>query len=154
MVWGDCYEATYMWNPEKGINLGWMAGLNEDYFLSKCRASPHGHEPKVFDYRALEKNLKAHFIESCTWKDPMCPEGECECCDERRKEEKLFDEYGGWLNMEDEDTWGTWLRENGDDVFGPGWWESVPTGMILSPCIHLHLEGLKRAFKSLRKDTL
>ncbi len=154
MVWGDCYEATYQWNHQKGFDLAWISRCDQTYFITKCRASPEGRDPTVFDCNTLHKNMKDYFADSCMSKKPMCPKGECECCDTRRKEEKLFDENGGWRNMEDEFTWVYWLRDNGDEVFGCDWWESVPGGKKLSPCIELHLEGLKAAFESLKKDTL
>lgn len=152
MVWGDCYEATYQWSYQKGIDLRWMAGCNLGYFVGKCRASQHGMDPRVFDYKTLRDNMKEYFAEGCTSNEPMCPEGECESCDLRRKEEKLFEENYGWNNMEDEYTWVVWLRDNGDEVFGADWWESVPSGMTLGPCVKLHLEGLKRAYKFLDKE--
>ena len=154
MVFGDCYDAIYQWSWHQNITLEWMSKLREDYFISKCQASPHGREPKVFDSDALEKRMKEYFADGCTMREPRCPKGECECCDLRRKEEHLFsqDEYNGWGHMEDEFTWVAWLRENGDAVFGADWWESVPTGMILGPCIHLHLKGLRDAFEYLAKE--
>lgn len=154
MVFGDCYEATYMWSWDGRITLQWIAGLNEGYFLSKCRASPHGRSPYVYDDEQMHQDMKDYFADGCTRNEPRCPEGECECCDGRRKEEKLFEEHNGWGHMEDEFTWVSWLRENGDDVFGYDWWESVPSGKKLGACIKLHLEGLKAAFESLKKDTL
>ena len=105
----------------------------------------------MYDYHQMEKDMKDYFAESCTWKKPMCPEGECEVCDRRRKEAELFEEHGGWRNMEDEFTWVMWLRDNGDDIFGCDWWESVPSGRKLGPCIPLHLEGLKAAMTQLKE---
>jgi hypothetical protein len=152
MVWGDCYEATYQWNWQKGFDLAWISRCDQSYFISKCRASEHGRDPMVYDCHQMEKEMKEHFAESCTWKSPMCPEGECEVCDQRRKEEKLFEEYGGWRNMEDEFTWVWWLREYGHKVFGDDWWECVPSGKVLGPCIPLHLDGLKAAMKQLEES--
>lgn len=149
MVWGDCYDAVYQWYPD--ISLKAISGFNEGYFISKCQASPHGRNPVVFDSTQIEEDMKAYFADSCTYKKPMCPEGECECCDLRRKEAKLFEEHGGWGYMEDEFTWVEWLRANADDVFGADWWESLPSGEKLGPCIHLHLKGLKAAFEYLDK---
>lgn len=156
MVFGDCYEATYMWSWDGKVTLEWIATLDLGYFLSKCRASPHGREAKFFSSHELEENLKEYFAESCTRNQPQCPEGECEDCDRRRKEEKLFGEtggalHGGWDCTGDEFEWVEWLREYGDDVFGQDWWESVPSGKMLDPCIKLHLEGLKRAMAQLKE---
>ena len=151
MVWGDCYEATYQWNWQKGFNLEWIAGCNQDYFIGKCRASPDGRDPRVYDEDEMQKDLKDRFAEGCTYKKPMCPEGECECCDQRRKEAKLFEEYGGWRNLEDEFTWVAWAREYGHEVFGDCWWECMPSGKRLGPCIPLHLEGLKAAMAQLKE---
>jgi hypothetical protein len=149
MVWGDCYDAIYQWYPNTSLKA--ISRYGESYFISKCQASPHGRDPSVFDRETLEKNMKEHFADSCTYKQPMCPEGECECCDTRRKEEKLFEEYGGWQAMSDEFEWVTWLRENGDEVFGCDWWESIPSDKALGPCIHLHLKGIKAAMAQLEK---
>lgn len=150
MVFGDCYDAIYQWYPNTSLKA--ISTYGEHYFLSKCEASPHGREPKVFDREEIEKQMKAYFADGCTYKKPMCKKGECECCDERRKEEVLFTEHSGWYALSDEFEWVTWLRECGDDVFGPDWWESVPSGMILGPCIHLHLKGIKAAFAYLGKS--
>ena len=151
MVFGDCYEATYMWSYQHNISLEWMAGLNEGYFLGKCRASQHGRDPTVFDYDTMRNNMLEYFADGCTRNEPRCEEGSCEVCDLRRKEEALFEEHSGWSFMEDEHTWVMWLRDHGDDVFGYDWWESVPSGKKLGPCISLHLEGLKRAFEHLKR---
>lgn len=149
MVWGDCYDAIYQWYPGKMETLRWMSTLDESYFLGKCQASPHGRDPFVFDYQQMEEDMKEYFAESCVHKQPVCKEGECEVCDLRRKEAKLFKENYGWNNMEDEYTWVCWLRDNGDEVFGGDWWETVPSGKKLGPCIGLHLKGLKAAFAQL-----
>lgn len=146
-VWGDCYDAIYQWYP--GNDLRWISTLNESYFLGKCQASPHGRRPFEYDYQQMEDNMKSYFADGCMRGEPMCPEGECEDCDLRRKEAKLFEENYGWNNMEDEFTWVCWLRENGDEVFGQDWWESIPNGEKLGPCFHLHLKGLKAAFAQL-----
>lgn len=151
MVWGDCYEATYQWNWQKGFDLEWISGCDEHYFLSKCRASPDGRDPRVFDCHQIEEDMRQYFAEGCGCNKPMCPEGECECCDQRRKEAQLFEEHGGWRHMEDEFTWVAWLRDYGYEVFGDCWYESVPNGKRLGPCIHLHLEGLKRAMAQLKE---
>jgi hypothetical protein len=170
MVFGDCYEATYMWSWDGRVNLQWISTLNLGYFLSKCRASPHGRDPSYFDYNTLRRNLKEYFDEfkndedynpgpGDPCEDPPPDEDDvlplfCEEHRQRAKEEKLFEEHMGWHSMEDEFTWVEWLRVHGDDVFGYDWWESVPNGKMLDPCIKLHLEGLKAAFESLKKDTL
>lgn len=151
MVWGDCYEATYQWNWQKNFDLEWIAGCNLDYFVGKCRASENGRDPRVYDEYELRKDLRDRFAEGCTYKQPMCPEGECEVCDSRRKEAKLFGEWGGWDNLEDEFTWVTWTREHGQAVFGPEWWKCIPSGKVLGPCIPLHLEGLKAAMAQLKE---
>jgi len=39
-AYGDLFEATYQWGGS--ISLEFLAGLNFDYFLGKCRASPDG----------------------------------------------------------------------------------------------------------------
>lgn len=149
MVFGDCYEATYLWNWQPGFGMRWIGGCNLGYFVSKCRASQHGMEPEVWDGHVLEANLKEYFADGCTYKQPMCSEGECECCDQRRKEAALFEEHGGWRHTDDEYDWVWWLRENGDAVFGFDWWEGVPNGRRLDPSVKLHLEGLKAALAQL-----
>jgi hypothetical protein len=42
MVFGDLYEATYMWS--QNINLEFLVGCNWHYFHGKCMASPHGRK--------------------------------------------------------------------------------------------------------------
>lgn len=153
MVYGDCYEAVYQWHWDKDVSLRGMSNNNEDYFISKCRASAHGRDPTVFDTDTLRGRMKEYFADSCTHDKPMCETGFCECCDLRRAEELSFDEYNGWSNMEDEYVWVTWLREHGHDVFGSDWWESIPSGDTLGSCISLHLKGLKRAFEYLEKNS-
>ena len=118
MVWGDCYEATYMWNNQPGFGLRWIVGCSLDYFVSKCRASSRGRDPRIWDSAELSKDLREYFSDGCTWTPPMCSEGACEDCDQRRKEAALFEEYSGWSFMEDEYTSVAWLRERGYDVIG------------------------------------
>lgn len=149
MIWGDCYEATYQWSFQKGMDLRWISRCSLDYFVGKCRASENGRDPTVYDSHEMEKEMKEYFSNGCSYKEPLCPEGECECCDRTRSEEKLFEEHAGWSYMEDEHTWVGWLRDYADEVFGQDWWESIPSGRVLGPCIPLHLEGLKAAVAQL-----
>ena len=161
MVFGDCYEATYMWSwSDPRIDLRWIAGCNQDYFLSKCRASPHGRDPKVFDSHFLEEEMKDYFArEREQWcdcqEDGECDcEGDCDCAEEsykcedcinREEAEQKFKEDGGWGAMEGEHEWVEWLRTYADDIFGVDWWEGMPDGKRYDTCVLLHLEGLKRA---------
>ncbi len=59
MVFGDCYEATYQWNFEEGFNLTSIAKFDLGYFTSKCRASPHGRDPFIWDGQAWSERQLA-----------------------------------------------------------------------------------------------
>jgi hypothetical protein len=153
MVFGDCYEATYQWNYQKNLDLNWIAGLNSGYFISKCRASPHGRDPRVWNIQKAEEQLREYFDE---FKDVETypPHEFKDEAKERAEEAKKFDDASGWRYLGDSEfEWNYWLRENAYDVFGEEWYEGIlgNLGKVLGPCIPLHLEGLKAAMQQVRE---
>lgn len=46
-AYGDLFEATYQWS--EAVKFEWLATLDLDYFLGKCRASPTGRQFQVWD---------------------------------------------------------------------------------------------------------
>lgn len=146
MVFGDIFEATYMWSWDRRIDLNWMADTNFGYFVSKCRASPHGREPKLFDSNHLRKELEELFDKEKTW---------CSYEDEELNEiEKRFEEDHGWRNIESYIEWNAWLYENADEVFGADWHEFVPDGRRYDDCMIGHHVALKMAMEQIKKGEI
>lgn len=153
-VSGDVYEATYAWSSH--VSLAWIAGLHQDYFASKCMASPHGREFRTWDRRTAEQAVRDHFEERAQLAD--VEQKACPACggivdvplpDPRRVE---FDELGGWRALESDDhEWVEWLRSHGYSVFGDDHWEwTAGVGRVLDPACVAHLVGLKMAMASLQ----
>lgn len=148
MVWGDCFEATYQWNWEEEFDLAWVAKCDEHYFISKCRASPHGRKPYTWSSSAAEKKLKEYFNE---FKD----EEQHDEREGRAEEEEKFKETGGWDYLDDLFSYHRWAYDNAYDVFGESWQDSSALsnpGEELDFSVSLHLKGLKAAFKYLKKS--
>jgi len=142
LVFGDCYEAVYQWTYSDRATLAWMAACDEGYFYSKCKASPHGRRPLVWDQEVAEKVLKDYFAD-----------------EENKEEAEAFDRAGGWLAVREgtKFDYDGWLHENGHEVFGDDWWDSriiTEPGMRRDCAIDLHLKGLKAAFEQLKQREL
>ena len=150
-VFGDCFEATYQWNWEEGFDLAWIASCDLGYFLGKCRASPHGREPYVWDPQQAEETLKkyfgfyktGHFAEDRSYDDERSM---------RAGQEARFNDVGGyrgaWDALSSKDEWTIWCAEHAWGVFGDSWYELTELsnpGRRLDAGVELHLEGLKRA---------
>jgi hypothetical protein len=154
MVWGDLYEATYMWNYEPKFCMEWIGGCSLDYFLGKCRASPHGREPYVWDSETARKNLREYFAE---FKDPkkFDPDEYAEEIRQRAEEEQQFDDSCGWNYLDDgEFGYNHWSYDNGYEIFGDDWYENrtlFAPGKELDFSIKLHYEGLMAALKQLKE---
>lgn len=56
MIHGDCYEATYQWSDPH--TLRWMGDLDFGYFFSKCRASSHGRDGRVWEPAIAIERMK------------------------------------------------------------------------------------------------
>ncbi len=54
-VLGDMGEAVYQWSEP--ITPQFLKGLDFDYFMGKCQASPHGKQFMTFDSRVAFQNL-------------------------------------------------------------------------------------------------
>ena len=130
MVFGDCYEAVYQWNFEKGFNLAWISGCDIGYFSGKCRASPHGRNPYIWDDQVARKTMMKYLEEN-----PDARED--------------FEEYDGWDALrEGKFEWDMWLHNHAYDVFGDEFYhmpEILDPGRRLDVMVEMHLEGLKRA---------
>jgi len=61
-VLGDLGEATYEWSSN--IDPEFLATLNFDYFLGKCRASEHGREFTVYEPDVLTTELAEYVKEA------------------------------------------------------------------------------------------
>ncbi len=148
MVFGDMGEATYQWHPEDSVCLQWMGKCAPGYFFGKCCASPYGRTPEVWDSQHAIDDSRNYFAEGEA-NEAWCDESRAE----RKKEEAAFEEAGGWQAFEDKHTWDEWLRNNGYDVFGDGWWESFPVtaGMRRASCVEAHLTGLEAAVAQLEQ---
>jgi hypothetical protein len=151
MVWGDCYEATYQWNYQDGFDLKWIARCDEHYFISKCRASPHGREPYDWDSDEARRTLQKHFDE---FKDSKYDEDYEEERESRAGELEEFERFDGWRALDSKFEWEMWCWNHAYDVFGGCWYEGVCAnpGKVLGPCIPLHLTGLKRAMAQLKEE--
>lgn len=150
MVFGDLSEATYQWHPGKMETLRWMSGLDEDYFMSKCMASPYGRDPKTYDSIDAERDLREYFYE---FRDSNYDKNDEEHA-RRDKEFERFEEALGWYALEDEFEWVAWLRENAEEVFGADWWDSgffAGVGKRLDNHIEAHRIGLQAAFVQLKE---
>lgn len=153
MVFGDCYEAVYMWNWQPGFDMRWIAGCNLDYFVGKCRASYHGAAARVWDSHLAQKNMNAYFREFEDEKYNAGYEEEREQREQREKEEEYYHVYGGRHALGTKFEWDMWLNEHGYTAFGDDFYESVVVapGNTLDPSVKLHLEGLKAAMKQLEE---
>ena len=143
MVFGDCYEAIYQWYPDMSFRS--MADTNLDYFVSKCKASPHGRKPEIWDSAAAHTCLKEYFGQTSGGMD----EDDLAML---KKQEEEFEDLSGWRYLDSEFEWNHWAYDNASDVFGSDWYEDISLarpGMILDPCIRLHHAGLKAAFEQL-----
>jgi len=152
MVWGDCYEATYQWSYDDEICLEWMAKLNPDYFIGKCRASPHGRKPYYWDNQTAKKELHKYFDE---YKDTeeYDPEEHEDDIKNRAEEERKFKETGGWEYLDEgKEGYTRWAYDHAYEIFGSDWYEHVSgdPGKMLDHCIKLHLPALKAAVKQLK----
>lgn len=150
MVFGDCYEAVYMWNWQPGFDMRWISGCNLDYFVGKCRASYHGADAQVWDRHLAEKNMREYFEE---FNDPKYNDGYEEEREQREKEEKAYHSYDGSYMLSTKFEWDTWLSNHGYEVFGPDFYETnvVAPGSTLDTSVKLHHEGLKAALKQLEE---
>lgn len=130
LVFGDCFEATYQWNYEEGFNLAWITGCDLCYFSGKCRASPHGRSPYVWDDLVARQNMMKYLEEN-----PDCMED--------------FEKADGWDALrESKFEWDMWLHNHAYDVFGDDFYHSstvLDPGRRLDVMVEMHLEGLKRA---------
>lgn len=122
-VFGDCYEAVYMWGDK--VNLEFLAGCSLGYFAEKCRASQHGYGSKHWVSDHAKENIRWRFEEA-----------------EEEDTEKKFTELGGFNNLSTEFEWCMWLQDHGYDVFGDIS-EMGDIGMEVSWECHAHLVGLK-----------
>jgi len=122
-VFGDCYEAVYMWG--QNVSLEFLAGCSLDYFSEKCRASQNGAGAKNWDGIHAKKNIDFHL----------------EDCDEMQRAH--FTGNGGYAALGNQFEWSLWLSNHGDEAFGSDWWEMCNIGMNVSFECHAHLIGLK-----------
>jgi hypothetical protein len=145
MVFGDLGEAVYQWYPD--VTLQGIANTNFDYFVGKCRASEFGTPPKVWSADQAETDAREYFAEFFgeKWQDTV------ERSDRASEDDKFRDADGLVALREDRLLWDVWLRENATDVFGPQFYEVgiQDWGMRYHQRIHLHHEGLNKAFQQL-----
>lgn len=132
IVWGDLGFAMYAWS--QGISWEFLAGLNLDYFASKCEASEVGRGFEVWDPQVASESLTAMVA---NWKE------EAEDFDENPspllgmvEDDKAFEA----LSTREE--WIAWVS-TGDHH--SEFWEFGDLGTDIHPRCVLHLEGLKRA---------
>lgn len=55
-VVGDMGEAVYQWGQD--VDLKFLATLNFDYFMGKCRASPSGRRFRQWDHQLLKERIE------------------------------------------------------------------------------------------------
>lgn len=132
LVHGDIGEAVYCWG--ENISVGFLAGLNLDYFAGKCCASEKGRHYTDWDADVAKAELADHFKEY--------PE-------EKAKLEGTV-RWGSEL-ISSRDEWHHWLQDNGYDVFGDAWYEWAPSiGDVIDWRCQGHLVGIQMAVQQLK----
>ncbi|MCK5604629.1 hypothetical protein KAR91_22260 [Candidatus Pacearchaeota archaeon] len=135
-VSGDLGSAVYFWG--RRLSIEWLAGLNIDYFASKCEASEHGRL-----FRSWASDVAEKWIESFV-KDHID-----DCYDEEGEAEALavFNELKEDMERAT-DSKEEWIAfASGDDgrrVFGDEWWDyAADIGTVVDFRCRTHLAGLK-----------
>lgn len=121
-VFGDCYEAVYMWSSK--VSLEFLAGCSLGYFAEKCRASQHGYGSKHWDSDRAKESIEWRLEEM------------------EEEDRKKFTDLNGFDHLSTEFEWCLWLQDHGYDVFGDIC-ELGNIGMDTSWECHAHLVGLK-----------
>jgi hypothetical protein len=138
-VSGDVGDAIYQWHHSIG-SMECIAGLEVDYFASKCMASENGRGYKEWNEDEAKKDIE-DYITECEkeWDD------EEKALDIREK----FAILDGNEALSSMGEWHAWLHENGYEFFGDDYYEFGNIGTVVDMRCHSHLYGLKLAIKQL-----
>ena len=138
VVVGDLGDAVYQWHGDPRLTFQWLAGLDLDYFVSKCRASEVGvpfeewsEEIARERFADLRKSYAEHDPERVALLDKIIEE----------THGVPFDNRGAWNAYADTELRQVW--EDLDGVFDIG-----QTIAYLAVC---HWTGLRLAFPESRK---
>ena len=134
VVFGDLGAAIYQWSDL--ANLEWISCCNIGYFAGKCQASEEGRVYKIWDSDVLEERI-AEYFESRQDENPI---GFAK-----------FKASSGPHSTSFRDEWMCFLEREGHEHFGQDFYEWA-YGETVAPRCHLHLEGLRRAFKQLKPE--
>lgn len=135
-VVGDIGEAVFEWSED--LTLGFLGGLNFDYFMSKCQASPEGRSYESFDTDVAEQYRKMRIKEL---------EEESDKGDDSAKELELLKENSRLCK----DEWRAIAQDYYDDT-GDAEGASSISGMGVVPSVHAigMFVGLQMAINQLK----
>lgn len=66
MIYGDLGDAVFIWGQP--LSLGFLRGLQVDYFASKCQASESGRGGRAWNRDRAEQNLRGALKARLGWK--------------------------------------------------------------------------------------
>jgi len=131
VVRGDLGCATYWWSGP--ISWDFLAGCGIDYFASKCEASENGKGHREWNTREAERWYE-------WWVKTQREEDNQKAVDKAEELRMLS-------HMESEFYWDVWIREHGQYVLGPDWWDVELPGKMVSMRCRAHLIGIQMALE-------
>jgi len=134
-VSGDCYAATYQWADK--INFEFLAGLDLNYFASKCIASPTGAGFKAWDGDTAKETLR-DIIKDCNDDNQITL---------REEDWDIIEDY-----IHHEHEWHRWADDNLLMFGGIGYECLMSIGEVIDSRCRFHLIGLWAAFELLKKE--
>lgn len=140
-VSGDLGHAIYQWTQP--ISWPFLAGLELDYFASKCEASEVGRNYETWTLETAQARL-VELVND--WRREIEEEGGAAAM---QLKELIDPSIQGALTTHEE--WTAWVMS--DEKRRERFWELGAIGMDIHARCVLHLEGIKRAWKHASRCT-
>lgn len=141
IVMGDLGDAVYRWNHTSAFDtnpFAWIAACNIGYFHSKCVSSEVGRAYEEWFEEEANRALEEWIADG---------DNECEGSEGRRAR---LARSAFRFAADSQADWNQALAEDGEDLFGPRWWEDWPrAGLGIDLRCRAHLIGLKMAVAQL-----